>query len=59
MDTIGYLLITFLLMAFLLRAIEPQPWKTVIGWALAGSLGSYLIFEVWMKLRLPRGFLGI
>lgn len=46
-------------MAFLLRYIEPHPWKSVIGWTLIGSLGSYLIFEVWMKLRLPKGFLGI
>ena len=59
MDTIGFLLVTFLLMAFILRAIEPQPWRTVIVWALVGSVGSYLIFEVWMKLRLPKGFLGI
>jgi putative tricarboxylic transport membrane protein len=59
MDAIGFLLVTFLLMAFLLRAIEPQPWRAVIGWALVGSVGSYLIFEVWMKLRLPKGFLGI
>ena len=59
MDTIGFLIVTFLLMIVLLRFIEPQPWKVVIGWALAGSVGSYLIFEVWMKLRLPKGFLGI
>jgi hypothetical protein len=42
-----------------LRSIEPQTWKAVIGWALVGSLGSYLVFEVWMKLRLPKGFLGV
>jgi putative tricarboxylic transport membrane protein len=59
MDTIGFLIVTFLLMIVLLRFIEPQPWKVVIGWALVGSVGSYLIFEVWMKLRLPKGFLGI
>jgi putative tricarboxylic transport membrane protein len=59
MDTIGFLIVTFLLMVALLRFIEPQPWKAVFGWALAGSVGSYLIFEVWMKLRLPKGFLGI
>jgi putative tricarboxylic transport membrane protein len=59
MDYIGFLIVTFLLMILLLRFIEPQPWKIVIGWALAGSVGSYLIFEVWMKLRLPKGFLGI
>jgi hypothetical protein len=59
MNFLGFLIVTFLLMAFLLRFIEPHPWKSVIGWTLIGSLGSYLIFEVWMKLRLPKGFLGI
>jgi putative tricarboxylic transport membrane protein len=59
MDYLGFFIVTFLLMALLLRFIEPQPWKIVIGWALSGSVGSYLIFEVWMKLRLPKGFLGI
>jgi len=59
MDYVGFLIITFLVMAFLLRAIEPQSWKAVIGWAVVGSVGSYLVFEVWMKLRLPKGFLGI
>lgn len=59
MNFLGYLIVTFLLMAFLLRYIEPHPWKSVIGWTLLGSVGSYLVFEVWMKLRLPKGFLGI
>jgi len=59
MNSLGYLIVTFLLMAFLLRFIEPRPWKAVIGWALIGSVGSYLVFELWMKLRLPQGFLGI
>ena len=59
MNFLGYLIVTFLLMAFLLRFIEPHPWKSVIGWTLVGSVGSYLVFEVWMKLRLPKGFLGI
>ncbi len=59
MNFLGYLIVTFLLMAFLLRFIEPHPWKSVIGWTLIGSVGSYLVFEVWMKLRLPKGFLGI
>jgi hypothetical protein len=59
MNIFGFLIVTFFLMAFLLRFIEPQPWRSVIGWTLVGSLGSYLVFEVWMKLRLPKGFLGI
>ena len=59
MEHIGFLIVTFLFMAFLLLFIDPQPWKSVIGWAVAGSVGSYLIFEVWLKLRLPKGFLGV
>jgi putative tricarboxylic transport membrane protein len=59
MNFFGFLIVTFLLMAFLLYFIEPHPWKTVVGWTLIGAFGSYLIFEVWMKLRLPKGFLGI
>ncbi len=59
MDAVGFLIMTFLLMVVLLRFIEPQSWKVVIGWALVGSVGAYLIFEVWMKLRLPKGFLGM
>ncbi len=59
MNFFGFLIVTSLLMVFLLYFIEPHPWKTVIGWTLIGAFGSYLIFEVWMKLRLPKGFLGI
>jgi putative tricarboxylic transport membrane protein len=58
MDLLGFLIITFLFMAFLLRFIDPQSWKSVIIWALGGSIGCYLIFDVWLKLRLPKGFLG-
>ena len=59
LNLMGFLIITILLMFFLLYFIEPHPWKTVIAWTLIGAVGSYLVFEVWMKLRLPKGFLGI
>ena len=59
MDFLGFLTATLLFLAFLLRFIEPQPWRTVFMWTLIGSVGSYVIFEMWMKLRLPKGFLGI
>ena len=58
-DFLGFLLATVLLMAFLLRFSGEQPWKAVFQWTLLASLGSYLVFEVWMKLRLPKGFWGM
>ncbi len=59
LDYLGFLLVTFLLLGCLIRFVDPQPWRKVMGWALFGAIGSYLVFEVWMKLRLPRGVLGV
>ncbi len=59
MEHVGFIIVTFLFLAFLLWFVDPQPWKKVIGWALCGSVGCYLIFEVWLKLRLPAGLLRI
>ena len=58
-DYLGFLVVTLLLMGFLLRVIQPQPWRTVFLGALTGSFGSYVVFEIWMKLRLPKGFWGM
>lgn len=55
LNLLGFVIVTFLFLAFLLRFIDPQPWKAVIGWAVAGSLGCYLIFEVVFRQRLPKG----
>ena len=58
LDTAGSLVLSFLFLAGLFRFIDPQPWKSVIGWALAGSVGFYFVFEVWLRLRFPKGILG-
>jgi hypothetical protein len=57
-DYLGFLTVTFLFMGCLLLFVDRQSWRTVIGWALIGSIGSYLIFEVLLKLRLPKGLIG-
>jgi hypothetical protein len=57
LDPLGFPIVTSIFMVF--RFIDPLPWKSVIAWALIGCMRTYLIFEVWMKLRLPKGFLGI
>lgn len=59
LEPLGFLLTTFLMMGFLLRLIEPQRWRTVIAGAVLSALGSYLIFQVWLEVELPKGFLGI
>jgi hypothetical protein len=55
---LGFLLDTFLLLVFLLKAAEPMRWKTVVFWAAAFATGSYTVFHVWLEAQLPKGILG-
>ncbi|MCX5906800.1 MAG: tripartite tricarboxylate transporter TctB family protein [Deltaproteobacteria bacterium] len=59
LDLLGFLLATFLFLAFLLRFIEPQKWSVVLTAALLTSVSSYLLFQLLLKSNLPKGFLGV
>jgi hypothetical protein len=56
---LGYLLDTLLLLLFIFIFLERKKWWS----ALIGSLVvigiTYLIFEVWLNIQFPKGFLGI
>jgi hypothetical protein len=52
---IGFVLCTFFLMGFLLLAVKPQKWSTVILTSFLVTSGAFLIFEVWLKSQLPKG----
>lgn len=58
LKSIGYLVSTTLLMFFLLRFIIPQRWSVVFVGAVLISVGSFLIFKVWLHVQLPGGVLG-
>jgi len=55
---IGFFLCTLLFIGFLLRVIVPQRWLLVTGGSLLITVASYIVFEVFLKARLPKGFLG-
>ena len=59
LEPLGFLLTTFLTMGFMFRAIQPQRWRTVIAGAFFSAVVAYLIFDAWLKVELPKGFLGI
>ena len=59
LEPLGFLLTTLLLMALLFKLIEPQRWITAIVGAVLSALVSHLIFQIWLKVELPKGFLGI
>lgn len=58
LNFLGFIFDTFLLIAFLLRVIEPMNWKKVLAGAFGAAAGSYVIFELWLQAQLPKGFLG-
>ncbi|MGH7798455.1 MAG: tripartite tricarboxylate transporter TctB family protein [Candidatus Binatia bacterium] len=58
LERLGFVLTTFVLLSFLLGCIEDTHWLRSIGIAGAAALASYAIFELWLEIRLPKGFFG-
>lgn len=57
MESVGFLLITFVFFCFMLGVVEKKGWSFTLTVALAVTFGSYLIFQVLLKSQLPRGVL--
>lgn len=58
LERLGFVVTTFVLMSFLLGCIERTNWFRTLGVACAAALASYAMFELWLKIRLPKGLLG-
>jgi putative tricarboxylic transport membrane protein len=59
MTTLGFVLTTFIFVAFILAALEGyNPFKSIVyGAFFSGSI--FFIFRYWLEVDLPRGFLGL
>ena len=55
----GYPLIAFLLMVSLLKTLGMKRWSINILWSLTTAVASYFLFVQWLKIPLPKGWLGI
>jgi putative tricarboxylic transport membrane protein len=58
LERLGFVVTTFVLLSFLLGWIERINWARSLGIACAAALGSFAIFELWLKIRLPKGIFG-
>lgn len=54
---VGFVVTTFLFMLFLLRAVEPQKWRTSLSVSLLTAVLSYVLFHVWLRVEMPKGLL--
>lgn len=52
-ETVGFEVSTFLLIAFLFRAIEPRPWPAALGGAAATVAVCHVLFRTWLGVKLP------
>lgn len=59
LNSLGYPLIAFLLMAALLKILGMKRWPVNILLSLATAAASYFLFVQWLKIPLPKGWLGI
>jgi len=55
MNYLGFLVSTFIFMAFLLRVIEPQRWTVALFGSFVASMAFYFLFELGLQSQLPKG----
>ena len=58
LEKLGFILTTFFLLSFLLSCIEDTNWIRSVGVAGAAALTCFALFELWLKIRLPKGLFG-
>jgi len=58
LTTLGFTLVTFLFVCFLVKFIFPQRWITTLATAALATLGARLLFVNLLELQFPKGVLG-
>jgi len=57
LEILGFVAVSFLFLLLLFR-LEGRGWASSALTALVGTLGSYAIFQLWLRTQLPVGLLG-
>lgn len=55
LEDVGYLVTTFLLMAFLFGIMSRTRLLAILACSLLTTLGTYIVFYLWLKVQLPKG----
>jgi len=59
MNVIGFILAVFVALIFLMRVVGTVRWKMAFFYALLYTVGSYILFEVFLKTPFPVGTLWL
>jgi putative tricarboxylic transport membrane protein len=57
-EVLGFLVDTFLYVAFLLGVVERERWRMTVFVALFTTVGLYVIFQVLLTIGLPKNMFG-
>lgn len=52
---LGFFLCTLFFVGFSLKIIKPQNWRVVLLMSIGVAIFSYLLFDVWLTIQLPKG----
>jgi putative tricarboxylic transport membrane protein len=59
LQPLGYLFVSFMLLILLLRILGVKPWYRSVLLSLSAALFSYFLFVQWLKIPLPKGWVGL
>lgn len=58
LEPLGFLLTSFLFLAFLIRVLSSQKWMVILGGSFLFSFLLYALLDLLFRLPLPKGLLG-
>jgi putative tricarboxylic transport membrane protein len=58
LETLGFLINTFLFVTIMLKVVQPQPWKTSIMGGLISAVVADVLFNLVFRAQIPSGILG-
>lgn len=58
LNPLGFTLVTFFFVAFLIKSVFPQSWTRTLVMAVATAILTRLLFINFLETQLPLGFLG-
>ena len=58
LERLGFIATTFMLLIFLLRIDAETRWPAILAVASGAALSSFILFDLWLKIRLPKGIFG-
>jgi len=57
LESLGYLIAIFILIVVIMLIMKPRQWISALVLGSISSISTYVIFDIWLKVSLPKGFL--